>query len=80
MVNQLNNPDRKPEEAQVAVEGEKINYQFTKHSSGFFGNDLPSDKWFSHKGALARYEKYKELKIIDNKELAIGWLDLHAKL
>jgi len=76
----LNNPDRKPEEVQTVTEGKKIDYQFTKYSSGFFGNDLPNDKWLSYKEALTRYEKYKELKIIDNKELALGWLDLHASL
>ncbi|PJE67694.1 hypothetical protein COU95_00990 [Candidatus Shapirobacteria bacterium CG10_big_fil_rev_8_21_14_0_10_40_9] len=80
LVNQLNNPDRKPEEAQTVTEGKKIDYQFTKYSSGFFGNDLPNDKWLSYKEALTRYEKYKELKIIDNKELVLGWLDLHASL
>lgn len=80
LVNQLNNLNRKPEETQKLVEGKKIEYQFTKYSSGFFGNDLPSNKWLSYEEALLRYLKYKELKIIDNQELALGWLDVHASL
>ncbi len=80
LVNQLNNPGRKPEETQTVFEGKKIDYQFTKYSSGFFGNDLPNDKWLSYEESLTRYVKYKELKIIDNEELALGWLDVHASL
>jgi FkbM family methyltransferase len=80
LVNQLNNPGRKPEETQTVFEGKKIDYQFTKYSSGLFGNDLPNDKWLSYEEALTRYVKYKELKIIDNEELALGWLDVHASL
>ncbi|GAJ05366.1 unnamed protein product [marine sediment metagenome] len=80
LVNQLNNLDRKTEENQTLVEGKKIDYQFTKFSSGFFGNDLPNNKWLSYEEALTRYLKYKELKTIDNLELALGWLDVHASL
>ena len=69
LVNQLNNINR-----------ENINYQFSKYSSGFFGKDLDDNRWLSHDETLGRYLKYKELKIIDNKELALGWLDLHASL
>ena len=80
LVNQLNNLDRKPEETQALVEEKKIDYQFTKYSSGFFGNDLPDNKWLSYEEALNRYVKYRELKRIDNQELALGWLDVHASL
>jgi len=80
LINQLNNLDRKTEENQTLVEGEKIDYQFTKFSSGFFGNDLLNNKWLSYEEALSRYLKYKELKTIDNQELALGWLDVHASL
>lgn len=80
LVNQFNNPGRKPEETQTVFEGKKIDYQFTKYSSGFFGNDLPNDKWLPYEEVLTRYVKYRALKIIDNKELALGWLDVHASL
>lgn len=80
LVNQLNNSNRKKEKSQTLTDGEQIDYQFTKYSSGFFGKDLPQDKWLSFDEALTRYIKYKELKIIDNQELALGWLDVHASL
>lgn len=80
LVNQLNNVGRKKSPAQKTFEGKKIDYQFTKYSSGFFGKDLPENKWLSYDEALSRYLKYRELKIIDNQELALGWLDVHASL
>lgn len=67
LINQLNNSLR-------------MENGFTKHSSGFFGDDLPKNKWLSFDEALVRYIKYKELKIADNQELALGWLDIHASL
>lgn len=48
------------------------------HSSGEFGDYLP-DKWMSFDECLTKYMKYKELKEIDNVNLAIGWIDIHAK-
>ena len=80
LVNQLNNINRKKEKSQTSYEGKEIDYQFSKYSSGFFGKDLIENKWLSFDEALTRYVKYKELKIIDNQELALGWLDLHASL
>jgi FkbM family methyltransferase len=68
LVNQQNNPIRCGD------------YKFTKYSSGFFGNYLSKDRWLDFNEALSRYMKYKELKVIDNQELALGWLDIHAKL
>lgn len=58
--------------------GEQTNYEFTKYSSGLFGDDLPADKWLTFDEALSRYMKYKELKQLDNVELGLGWLDIHA--
>lgn len=49
-------------------------------SSGEFGEFLPKDKWITFDEALSQYIKYRELKIIDNKNLALGWMDIHAKL
>ena len=80
LVNQLNNVNRKKDPSQKTSEGENIDYQFTKYSSGFFGRDLPENKWLTFDEALTRYLKYKELKIADNQELALGWLDVHASL
>lgn len=79
LVNQANHPYRAvPKEGR---EGNKlISYRFGRYSSGYFGEDLPQDKWLSYDDALARYIKYRELKQLDNKELALGWIDLHAKL
>lgn len=80
LVNQLNNINRKKDPTQKIFEGKNIDYQFTKYSSGFFGKDLPENKWLSYDEAIDHYLKYKELKIIDNQELSLGWLDLHAIL
>lgn len=48
-------------------------------SSGKFGQDLDLNKWKSFDETLVNYIKYKELKAIDNIELACGWLDVHAR-
>jgi FkbM family methyltransferase len=80
LVNQLNNIDRQKDPSRKIFEGKNIRYKFSKYSSGFFGKDLPQNKWTSFDEALSRYLKYKELKVIDNQELALGWLDVHASL
>lgn len=46
--------------------------------SGDFGELLNKNKWFSYAETLSRYMKYRELKIIDNVNLGVGWLDIHA--
>jgi FkbM family methyltransferase len=76
LVNQLVNQQRSVELGSHT--GEQTEYEFTKFSSGLFGDDLPVDKWLSFDEALSRYMKYKELKQLDNKELGLGWLDVHA--
>lgn len=48
-------------------------------SSGNFGELLP-DKWISFDEVLTQYMKYKELKEIDNINLALGWIDIHAMI
>ena len=80
LVNQLNNINKKNDPTKKTGEGKEIDYQFSKYSSGFFGKDLPENRWLSYDEALGRYLKYKELKVIDNQELALGWLDVHACL
>ncbi|RJR35541.1 MAG: FkbM family methyltransferase [Deltaproteobacteria bacterium] len=77
LVNQGNNINRPA--PGVNGEGKRIDYKFSQYSSGYFGNDLPPDKWLSYDEALTRYIKYKELKQIDNQELGLGWVDLHAR-
>jgi FkbM family methyltransferase len=47
--------------------------------SGDFGELLPN-KWINFDECLTRYMKYKELKEIDNVNLALGWIDIHAKI
>lgn len=78
LVNQLKNPLRHLENS--VTEGKAIHYKFTPQSSGPFGLDLPADKWLTLDEAITRYVHYKELKKVDNQELGLGWLDLHAAL
>ena len=78
LINQANHPARVA--PVMAGEGYSIAYQFSQYSSGYFGKDLPQDKWLSYDEALVRYIKYKELKQTDNRELGLGWLDLHSRL
>ena len=58
---------------------DESDFAFTKYSSGRFAEYL-DDNWLSFDECLTRYMKYKELKAIDNKNLALGWVDIHAKL
>ena len=77
LINQANNASRSA--PSVTGEGKNIVYKFGPYSSGGFGEDLPHDMWLSYDEALVRYIKYKELKQLDNKELGLGWLDIHAR-
>lgn len=78
LINQALHPVRNiPTDLQK--EGLPIDYTFSKYSSGYFGNDLDENKWLDLNEVLTRYVKYKELKIIDNVELGLGWLDIHAR-
>lgn len=77
LINQANNPKRS---APATVnEGKDVNFTFSEFSSGYFGDDLPKEKWLTFDELITRYIKYKELKQIDNVELGLGWLDVHAK-
>jgi len=66
LVNQLNNPTRSGD------------YKFSNHSSGYFGEDLPKDKWIPFQDMMSRYIKYTDLRDLDKDELSLGWLDIHA--
>jgi FkbM family methyltransferase len=64
---------------QTALDKDKLlNYEFGQYHSGMFGEDIPG-WWMDIDTCLTRYIKYKELKAIDNKNLALGWIDIHAK-
>jgi FkbM family methyltransferase len=78
LVNQENNPNRIP--PKYSKEGKAIDYKFSKFSSGFFGDDLQQEKWLDINSSISNYVYYKTCKEIDNKELGLGWLDLHAML
>ncbi len=78
LVNQANNPKRVIPGKVTDNKGNK--FIFSEFSSGLFGEDLPKDKWLSYHEILSCYIKYKELKQIDNVELALGWLDVHARM
>ena len=69
LVNQRNNDGR--------IDN-SIGHTFSKYSSGMFGEWLPKDRWMTTDQTWTHYMKYKELKVIDNQELALGWVDLHA--
>ena len=58
----------------------QINSLSYHHSSDLFGEELPEEKWISIEEVLSRYIKFRELRDVDYKELALGWLDLHASL
>jgi FkbM family methyltransferase len=76
LVNQQNNPYRIS--PQDSSEGFGVEYAFGKYSSGLFGTDLPQEKWVDINESISQYVFYKTCKQIDNKELGLGWLDLHA--
>lgn len=78
LVNQANNPNRII--PGNVTDGKSNKFTFSKFSSGFFGEDLPEEKWLTFDEMLTRYVKYKELKQIDNVELGLGWLDVHARM
>lgn len=78
LINQANHPRRsKPS---FSREGNDINYTFGEYSSGYFGEDLEENKWMTFDEAITRYILYKELKRIDNVELGLGWVDVHARM
>lgn len=78
LINQANNPKR-PVPASVN-EDKDVRFTFSEFSSGHFGHDLPAEKWLTFDEMITRYIKYKELKQLDNVELGLGWLDVHAAL
>lgn len=62
------------------AEGKDVSYPFSEFSSGYFGGDLPEEGWLTFDEAITRYVMYKELKRIDNVELGLGWVDVHARI
>lgn len=78
LINQVNNPNRII--PVTVTDGNGNNFTFSKFSSGFFGDDLPNEKWLTFDEMITRYVKYMELKQLDNVELGLGWLDVHARM
>lgn len=76
LVNQANNPKRRAN----VMNSRGGTFTFSEFSSGLFGEDLPKEQWLTFDETLTRYIKYKELKQIDNVELGLGWLDVHARV
>jgi len=50
------------------------------YTSGKFGEFLDKDKWIDYDEALSRYIKFRELRILDGKNLSGGWLDVVGRL
>lgn len=64
----------------IKNEGIPINYTFEFGSSGLFGKDLQNDMWITYDELLSRYTKFIDLRNLDQENLSMGWLDIHAKL
>lgn len=80
LINQQNIVNQKITPEVNSRESESIEYQFGEHSSGMYALDLDDSKWINYDELLTRYIKYKELKYLDNANLALGWIDVHARL
>lgn len=78
LINQLKYDGLKIEN--IDKEGINISHKFDFGSSGIFGNDLPESQWISYEELLSRYIKYIDLRTLDQENLSMGWLDVHAKL
>ena len=64
----------------INKEGVNLDYKFEFGSSGIFGKDLPEKQWITYEELLLRYTRYIELRNMDQENLAMGWLDVHARL
>jgi len=64
-------------EPHPSQEGKSTDQQFTHAMSGPFGRDLPADGWTSFGAAIDSLLTWYRLRDRD-KNLAIGWLDIHA--
>ena len=64
----------------INKEGINLDYKFKFGSSGIFGRDLPEKQWVTYEELLLRYTRYIELRNLDQENLAMGWLDVHARL
>ena len=64
----------------INKEGVNLDYKFEFGSYGIFGKDLPEKQWITYEELLLRYTRYIELRNMDQENLAMGWLDVHARL
>jgi FkbM family methyltransferase len=60
------------------VDGEPREWTFGGHSSGRFGMDLAPDKWLSVDEALARWNKFQDIRIADPDMTLDIWFDYHV--
>lgn len=75
IVNQWMNPFTKS--PNPAREGEYVDLAFTHHTSGLFGRELPPEDWVDFTSMMRNFLDWYDL-YKSSKNLAIGWLDVHA--
>ncbi len=63
----------------IDKEGTAIDFKFKFGSSGIFGKDLPESNWLNYDELLSRYTKFIDLRTLDQENLSMGWLDVHAR-
>lgn len=59
--------------------GQKIEWKFGAHSSGPFGDDLPSDEWLNFRDVSHRWLDFQRMKAAAPSMAMDNWFDLHAK-
>ena len=62
-----------------ALEGTYIETQFTLEMSGPFGRELPAERWNDFRTTIKRLLDWYDLRDRDIT-LAVGWLDIHARV
>lgn len=63
---------------QPAKEGFRLPDHKFQHASGFFGEELPGDKWYTYAEILDIYETIKQLKSVGTLLGKGVWFDIHA--
>ncbi len=63
----------------IKNEGKNLSHCFELGSSGIFGLDLDETKWVDYTEVISRYNKFIDLRNIDQENLSMGWIDIHAK-
>lgn len=63
----------------IKNEGKNLSHCFELGSSGIFGLDLDETKWVDYTEVISRYNRFIDLRNIDQENLSMGWIDIHAK-